>query len=190
MFRWQIDTDLELRLLEERHADTLFALVDENREYLRRWLPWVDANTSVEDSKAFIRSLLEKFARNGGIAVGIWYGGRLVGVIGFQTLDWTNRKVEIGYWLAEAFQGRRIMTRACRAMVDYAFRELELNRVEIRCAVENRRSRAIPERLGFTQEGILRQSVWLRDEPLDMVMYAMLAREWQEGRFAERVGMG
>ncbi len=72
------------------------------------------------------------------------------------------------------------MTEACRAMVNHAFRELGLNRVGIACATENHRSRAIPERLGFRQEGVQRQAEWLYDRFVDRALYAMLASEWRE----------
>jgi ribosomal-protein-serine acetyltransferase len=179
MFRYIIDDDIELRLLEERHAEELFALTDQNREYLREWLPWVDDVTAVEDTKAFIRRSLDLFASNNGFQAGIWFQGRLAGVIGYHELDWTDRKTAIGYWLGAAFQGRGLMTRACQALVDYAFVELELNRVEIQCATGNRKSCAIPERLGFKKEGIIRQAEWLYDHSVDLVVYGMLKSEWQ-----------
>jgi ribosomal-protein-serine acetyltransferase len=71
------------------------------------------------------------------------------------------------------------MTKSCRALVEHAFRELRLNRVEIFCAVDNRRSRAIAERLGFTLEGTHRQAEWVHDHFKDLVAYSMLAREWK-----------
>ncbi len=72
------------------------------------------------------------------------------------------------------------MTKACSALSSYAFDELELNRVEIRCATENKRSRAIPEKLRFTQEGIVRKAEWLYDHYVDLVVYGMLAEQWRE----------
>jgi ribosomal-protein-serine acetyltransferase len=105
---------------------------------------------------------------------------------GFNAIDWQNRRTEIGYWLAPPFQGRGVMTKTCRFLVAYAFAELNLNRVEILCAVENLRSRAVPERLGFREEGVLRQAEWVRDHFNDLVVYAMLAEEW-DGKRGERV---
>ena len=80
------------------------------------------------------------------------------------------------------------MTKACRVLVGYAFRELRLNRVEIYCAVENQRSRRIPERLGFTEEGTHRQAEWVHDHFKDLVSYSMLAGEWKakESQKSER----
>lgn len=179
MFCFSIDNETELRLLEERHAEELFALTDQNRAYLREWLPWVDGVQSAENTKQFIKSALEQFARNQGFNAGIWHKGKLAGVIGFRKIDWANRETSIGYWLGAEFQGRGLMTKSCRALVDYALRELKLNRVEIRCAPENRKSCAIPERLGFIQEGVVRQVGWLYDHFVDLVVYGMLASEWR-----------
>ena len=88
----------------------------------------------------------------------------------------------IGYWLGEEFQGKGIMTAASRILIHYAFDEFQLNRVEIRCAVGNTRSRAIPERLGFIQEGMIGDGEWLYDHYVDLIVYRMLAREWTAHR--------
>ena len=112
---------------------------------------------------------------------------QLVGVIGFVSFDRKNRRTEIGYWLAAEVQGRGIMTRACRAIVAYAFHELTFNRVEIRCATGNARSASITGRLGFRLEGTLRDAEWLHDHFVDHYVYAMLASEWQRLDGRDRV---
>lgn len=178
MFCRIVDNDLKLCLLEERHAGQLFELVDKNRDHLRRWLPWVDSTTAVDDSKAFIQSALQQYASNEGFQAAIFYREQLIGMNGYHTIDWPNRSVEIGYWLAADFQGRGLMARTSRFLVNYAFNELDLNRVVIRCAVGNDKSAAIPKRLGFTQEGIFRQQQQLNDAFVDLVVYSMLAVEW------------
>ncbi len=175
-----IDEGTELRIFEERHAQEVVELVDQHRAYLRQWLPWVDNSRTVEDSRAFIRSSMAQFAQNEGFQAGIWYNAKFAGAIGYHGLNWFDRKVEIGYWLSESLQGKGVMTKACRMLITYAFTELGLNRVEIHCATENVRSCAIPKRLGFTQEGILREAQWLYDHYVDMVIYGLLAREWRD----------
>lgn len=175
----KIDDDSELRTYEEEHAEAVFAVVNQNREYLREWLPWVDSNVSVEDTKEFIRRGLDQQANDDGFQAGIWYQGRFAGGIGYHYIDRLNRKTEIGYWLDALLQGKGLMTRACKVMISYAFHEYGLNRVEIHCASGNVRSRAIPERLGFTQEGVLREASWLYDHFVDSVVYGMLDREWR-----------
>jgi ribosomal-protein-serine acetyltransferase len=182
MFRSDLGNGIGLRLLGERDAAEVFALVHRNREHLRRWMPWVSEGYSVEDATRWLRSKLEQLARNDGFHAGITVGGALAGAIGFHAIDWSNRKTTIGYWLSADAQGRGVMTTACRALVDHALVDLGLNRVEIRCATGNVRSRGIPERLGFTLEGIAREAEWLYDHFVDWAVYSMLARDWKTGR--------
>lgn len=179
MFDHKLGSNAQLRLLEERHARELTDLTERNREHLRTWLPWVDADRTVEDRRDFIRGALKQFAENNGFQAGIWYEGRLAGVVGYHGIDWPNRSTTLGYWLGEAFQGRGLMTAACRALVDHAFGELGLNRISVVCATENNKSCAIPERLGFRQEGVHRQAEWLYDHFVDHAVYATLASEWR-----------
>lgn len=184
MFGYRLDDETELRLLEERHAQELFALTDQNRAHLRQWLPWVESVQAADDSKRFIKSALEQFASNRGFHTGIWYRGQLAGVLGLHPINWASRHTSMGYWLGAEFEGKGLMTKACRAVADHVFRELKLNRLEIRCAVENTKSRAIPERLGFAQEGVIRQAEWLYDHYVDLVVYGMLASEWSRAKTA------
>jgi ribosomal-protein-serine acetyltransferase len=181
MFARSLGSDAELRLLETRHAEEMFALVDQNRFHLRQWLGWVDTNQSVSDSRTFIRGVMQQYANNNGFQAGIWFQGTLAGVIGHNYIDWHNSRTEFGYWLGAPFQGHGLITRSCQALIDYSFDELRLNRVEILCAAGNVRSRAIPERLGFAQEGVFRQAEWLYDHFVDLVVYGMLADEWHNG---------
>ena len=179
MFSHKLSENAELRLLEERHAEELSDLTNRNRDHLREWLPWVDSSRTVEDRRNFIRSSLKQFAENNGFQAGVWYDGRLAGVVGYHNIDWENRSTALGYWLGQEYQGKGLMTAACRAVVEHTFAELGLNRVSVACAIENKKSRAIPERLGFRQEGVQRQAEWLYDHFVDHVIYAALASEWR-----------
>jgi ribosomal-protein-serine acetyltransferase len=178
MFQRQIQEGVYVKLLEERHADEVFAVVDRERAYLREWLPWVDLTTEVEFTLNFIRTSLDQFASNDGFSAGIWSGSEFIGGIGTHKMDWLNRRVEIGYWIAQGFQGRGIVTDACRAVIDHAFNEWKLNRVEIHCAAGNEKSCAIPKRLGFQWEGMLREAQLLNGKYQDIHVYGMLARDW------------
>ena len=175
-----IDEQTHLRLLEEQYAEEFFALTARNRTYLQEWMPWAAYEGSLEETKAYMKQSLCQFANREAMRTGIWYQDRLVGVIAFEQIDWTNRSVEIGYWIDAAMQGKGLVTKVCRTLVSYAFEQYQLNKVEIHTASENSRSRAIPERLGFTQEGILRQAERFADHYNDLVVYGMLASEWRE----------
>jgi ribosomal-protein-serine acetyltransferase len=179
MFEFIIDTDVKLKLLDTIHAGELYELTDSCRSYLRQWLPWVDGTKGVEDMRAFIEMTKKQFGSNDGFQAGIWYKGNIAGVIGFHRINWTNRSTSIGYWLGENYKGHGVMTKSCKAFIDYALGELNLNRVEIRCAEGNLKSRAIPKRLGFAKEGIIREAEWLYDHYVNHVVYGILAREWR-----------
>lgn len=182
MWGHSLGEGLWLRILERHHAEPLFALTDRNREHLRPWLPWVDDVREVRDSLAFIEEGLERFARGTGYELGIWLEGNLIGVIGVHRIHRVNASTSIGYWLDAGHQGRGIMTRAVAAVLDDLFFARGLHRVEIRVAPENHRSRAIPERLGFRAEGVLREAGRYGGRWGDLVVYAILDREWEAVR--------
>ena len=179
MFRAQVRENLYLQLLEDRHAAEVFSLVDRDRDYLREWLPWVDATETQEDTLSFIRSSLEQFASQKGFVAGIWSEDKFCGVIGTHKLDLLNRKGEIGYWLGRAFQGQGIMTGACRAVVTHLLNEMEINRVMIACAKDNEKSCAVARRLGFTEEGLAREAQLLHGRFHDLRRFAMLKKDWK-----------
>ena len=179
MLSLRIDEQTELRLIEPRHAEALNALVERNFAHIKRWSAWLKDDRSIQNTHDFIKRNMARMSENNGYALAIWHAGEMAGQIEYNYLDWTNSATEIGYWLGASFEGRGIVTRSCRALVEHAFAELKLNRVEIRCAVENRKSRAIPERLGFRLEGVLVQAEWMHDHFHDLAVYAVLASEWR-----------
>ena len=177
----EVDASTYLRLPQEHEAKELIALIDANRGHLREWLPWLDTQTSVSTSVGFIRACLERERTMGAFTGLIWHAGRLSGVAGFNSVDRMNRSGQIGYWLCRDAQGSGIMTACCRTLINYAFdvtHGLGLHRVTIGVAPENHKSRAIPERLGFREEGRIRDAEWLYDHFVDHVLYGMLRSEW------------
>lgn len=179
MFSCKADNNLELRLYELSHTEELNALIEQNVDYIKKWSAWLKDDRSIENTRSFIKRNQTQFAKKEGFAVGIWFEGEMAGQIEFNYLDWNNRKTEIGFWLGESFQGKGLATKSCRVMIDYAFIELNLNRVEMQCGVENTKSRNIAKKLGFREEGIIRQSVWLHDHFAHFVIYGILASEWK-----------
>jgi ribosomal-protein-serine acetyltransferase len=169
--------DVVLRLPEESDADAIAALIAANRPYLARWMPWAAGNDR-DATLAFIRATRRQIGDNDGFHTVIERGGRPIGMVGFHGVDWQHRSTSIGYWLAEDQQGRGIMTRAVRSLVDHAIGVWRVNRIEIRAGVENLPSRRIPERLGFREEGVRREAERIGDRYHDLAVYAMLAPEW------------
>ena len=184
MLRFVLSDLCHLRLFEETDAEEFHRLIDTNRAHLTPWMPWA-ADQAPEGTLRFIRLTRRQVADNDGFQTAIVCDGRIVGAVGFHGVDSDHRSTSIGYWLDAGHQGRGIMTGGVRALVDHALRRWELNRVEIRAAPENRRSRAIPERLGFRQEGVLREAERVGDRYLDSVVYAMLASAWPSAAGAQ-----
>ncbi|WP_285503696.1 GNAT family protein [Actinokineospora sp. NBRC 105648] len=172
----------ELRLLAPYDAPAFLALIDGEREHFEPWLPWARELRTVADAAGFIARGTQRYADCGAPWVGVWSGGALVGGVLFWPLDEMGNHIELGYWLARAAGGRGLMTDAVATLVDYCFAELRLNKVVIRCAATNLPSRGVPERLGFTTEGVLREHFILDGTPLDLVFYGMLRSEWKNPR--------
>jgi ribosomal-protein-serine acetyltransferase len=178
MFSWQLDDELALLFLQPDMASELFALCQNNREYLTQWLVWPTLIRQPADYVAFIRHAIEQFARGEGLTTAIEYQGELVGMISYNQIDRILGNVTIGYWLAERWQGNGIVTRACQALIHHAFAEMGMEKVDIRVATDNESSRAVCERLGMTQEGVIRHAERLGDRVVDLVHYGLLRDEW------------
>jgi ribosomal-protein-serine acetyltransferase len=172
----QIAEDSYLRLLEEGDAMELHALIEANRAHLARWLPWASGQ-GFDETLEFIRKTRSQASENHGFQASIVHDGSIVGMAGYPGVDWDNRSTRIGYWLDEAHQGRGIVTAAVRLLVDHALTVWQLNRVEVHVATENWRSRAIPDRLGFREEGTLRRAQLVDGRFLDCVVYSTLAAD-------------
>lgn len=178
-FSYQIDDEIKLTLLTERNAEEFYLVVRENLEQLKIWLPWAEDNYSLELAKRSIWQNLMEFTQSKGFSAIIIYRGKIAGEIGFHDVDLTSKSTQVNYWLAAEAQGRGVMTKSCRALINHAFEGMGLNRIEIDCQAENLKSRAVPERLGFQLEGIRRQAAWLNDRFIDLAQYAILSQEWK-----------
>lgn len=176
-FSHRVDDEVRLGLLERRHTQALFDLVVENRDHLSPWLPWAANIISPEDQIEFRDRALRQFAEHDGFQAGIWYRSELVGTAGLHYIDWNALSTEIGYWIGRRHQGRGIVTRVVAGLCRLLFDAYGLNRIEIRCDPSNTRSRAVPERLGFREEGTLRQVMANRR---DHVVYGLLKSEWMK----------
>jgi ribosomal-protein-serine acetyltransferase len=174
MFRKQVGERTELALMEHRHARELFELIEANRAHLRAWMNWVDQRRTQVEVATYVATGLKQFVLNQGIYIGVWEQGKLCGMINCAPIDWPNKATCLEYWLGASYQGKGIMTASCRAVIDYAFGTVDLHRLTIRCAAENRRSRGVAERLGFSFEGITRDGEWLYDHFVDHAVYGLL----------------
>lgn len=173
-----VDENISLEFLQVIHAESLYNVVNANRAYLKVWLPWVDHMQNVANFRQHIIETNKRAADKTDYAFAIIIDKNIVGRMGLHHINQQNKIGEIGYWLADGMQGRGIITRCCKALLTHGFTVLDLNRIEIKCGLRNSKSKAIPEKLGFKQEGILKQAEWLNGKFIDLYLYAMLKEEW------------
>ncbi|MDX8291003.1 GNAT family protein [Metabacillus indicus] len=185
MYKAKIDSHKYLAILEPRHAEELYTLIDNSRERIGQWLAFPSKTNQVQDIHSFIQSSLKRLAENNGYWAGVWYKDEIAGSIGFLYIDWEARKTEIGYWLGNAFTGKGLAAKSVTQMIEHAFNDLDLRKVEINAASKNFKSRSIPERLGYTQEGVIRNYEYLNNEFHDRVIYGLLKEEWKNQKSHE-----
>lgn len=171
--------DIELHEASTTDAAAIYNLIDTNRNYLRQWLPFIDYSHSVADTEMYLRSVTAPGNLHDKVYT-IRYQAQEAGIIGFKAIDRVNKKLEIGYWQAAMYQGKGIMVRSCEALLAHAFQRMHMNRIQIKVGVGNSKSSRIPNRLGFTLEGIERDGEWIRDEFIDLEVYSLLKREWEK----------
>ncbi|MDQ5900440.1 MAG: ribosomal-protein-serine acetyltransferase [Patescibacteria group bacterium] len=176
---FELDEDIQLKQLQSSDASPLYSLINSNREHLNEWFVWVNKTQSPQDGNTFISSTIEKYEKTKALECGIWYKHQLVGVIGMRYVDMTLKSTEIGYWLGESFEGKGIMTKSVKRMLAYAFKELQLHKVEIRCAEGNRRSQAVAERLNFVKEAMLRDNGYINGRYHNQLVYSLLENEYE-----------
>jgi ribosomal-protein-serine acetyltransferase len=174
----KIYAHLEVRLLTPQDAEALFHLIDANRQHLRPWFEMPEITEQVSDTANWIQSMLARRQKSPGGWSGIFSDGKLVGAIGVTTFEQHHATVEIGYYLASDACGQGIATRACAAMLGHLFGDLRLHRVGLRIASTNQRSIRLAERLGFKLEGRLREAEVFDETRRDLLIFGMLASEW------------
>jgi ribosomal-protein-serine acetyltransferase len=165
---------LKLHPVSTDDAGELYAAIERNRAHLRQWLPWVSDSYAFHEALRFLEEKVRENHAGEALTMTMRLEGVLCGAIGLHRIDHPNRASSIGYWVDAGYSGRGIVTRACQAIVDLGFRHYDLHRIEIRCATGNEKSAAIAQRLGFVEEGTLREAEWLYDHWVDLRVFGAL----------------
>jgi len=173
LFKVEVDEEVSLCLLHESFAARYVELLENDLDYIGQWMQWPYLCNTEESFKAFIKSSLHKYADGTSINYAIEFKGEIVGNCGFNVINHELKNAEIGYWLGKNYQGNGIITRACRYLIEYAFTEMAMKKVQISAAKENKASRAVCERLGMTLEGIITQREKIQDRILDHAIYGI-----------------
>ncbi len=174
-----VNSSIILREIELSDAIDIFKTIDSQRLYFRKWLPFVDFTKEITDTQEFIISTKEAQEKGRELTFVILFQERFVGLIGFKDIDKSNKKTEIGYWLSENYQKRGIITQSVQRLIHLAFEDMEMNRIQIKCANGNIPSKNIPKRLGFILEGIEREGELLCDGHFtNLEVYSLLCKDF------------
>ena len=171
----KIDSGIELSQLKQSDSFEIFKTIDRQREYLGKWLPFVEFTKELSDEEKFVNTIVNAPEEKFEYVFAIRKQNKFIGLIGFKDTDRLNKKTEIGYWLSEKQQKQGIITKSVDKLCDFAFNQQNINRIQIKCAVENKSSINIPKRLGFKFEGIERHGELLKGNVFtDLEIYSKL----------------
>ena len=178
-FTLTVDDEIELVHVMSSDAEIMHPLIMQHRETLQEWLPWAAKQTDAE-SENFLKRAESNYLDKKIPTFKIVYKGEPCGIIGLNHINEDHNYTSIGYWMIPPFEGKGIMTRACKRLIQYAFEERDMNKVEINVNPDNKKSLAIPKRLGFIEEGTLRQRELLANgEYGSLTHFGMLSSEWK-----------
>jgi ribosomal-protein-serine acetyltransferase len=176
MFGLHVDNDVHLSMPLDGHARPLFELIDQERDRIQEWID-VSGIRSVDDQAAVLACARQAFAQGRRYPFVIEVDGDVAGTVDVFVAPGRDHVAEIGYMVGQRFEGRGIVTRAVGAVIDAAIVRIGLRRFEIRCAPENARSCAVPRRLGFQEEALMRMAARIGDRYVDEVLFVQLADE-------------
>ncbi|MFK8100972.1 MAG: GNAT family N-acetyltransferase [Saprospiraceae bacterium] len=174
----RVSDEITLHPPYQAYAKSIFAMVNAQRSYLGQWLPWVHDTLTVTNTEDFLKLAFRLNQGQQQLNSIIFYKEALAGSISLIKVDQEHKMAEMGYWLSQDLQGKGIITKAAKAMITHSFAVRQLNRIEIRVAKDNFKSKAIPQRLGFQLEGTLRECYRMDDGFVDLEVYGLLRKEW------------
>lgn len=157
-----ITENLIIRPPETGDGKLLFKAVEESYTATENPMPWTKTIKKLDDSEEFVRECEANWILKKDIEpylpLFIFKKGTmlLLGIVGFHHINWHIPSLEIGYWLRSSERKKGIMIEAVNALTIYAFKEIHVKRIEIRCDILNIKSKAIPEKLGYQLEATLK----------------------------------
>ncbi len=173
-----VNREITLKEIGQEDVKPIFETISAERKYLGVWLPFVEHTLEIADTQNFIDNLVISETKD--LTYAIYYRNEFVGLAGLKDPDYDNKKIEIGYWIAEKYQHRGIVTLSCRKLIEHAFDNLKMNRIQLKAATENINSQKVAERLGFKKEGIERDGELHKRGYVDLIVYGLLKKDIQK----------
>jgi RimJ/RimL family protein N-acetyltransferase len=174
---------LLIRAVLPEDAAAAHAAVAESRTELTPWIDWAEQDLDLDAVRESLVRARARFMLREDLRFHLFLRDdpqEFVGSTGLHHIDWSVPRLEIGYWLRTRFAGQGYATEAVRGITDFAFGELDAERLEIWCDARNERSAAVARRAGFRQEALMRHNE--RDTAgglSDSLGFGLLRAEWQ-----------
>ena len=179
LFEIMVNSKITLKLRNQSHVEEMYVLTMKNMQRLKPWLFWANDAMTIEETEVFIRRNQEYFKSEKSLDLGIFYEGRLIGSGGLHGIEKRDKKAAIGYWVDEEYEGMGIVTKSIAKVIEYAFHDLGLNRLELLCGEKNIGSKAVAERLSFTLEGVLREYHIINGVTINDLVFSLLKSDYQ-----------
>ena len=181
MPRHAIATDrLRLEPKREEHTAASWNAIERSLPELKRFMSWAHFASPITTAEHMRAAETEWNGWKGWDFV-IFLGDEVAGSIGLNRYDELWRSANLGYWVRSDVVGRGIATEAATAVIDFAFGEVNLNRLELVANVDNIASQRVAEKVGFQFEGIRRQGAWIGGRGVDVKSYGLLASDPRPG---------
>lgn len=167
------------RIVLKRHdlkySKIMYQAVDENRKRFSKYFPWVHFTKSIRDTQKYIRNAVKRWGLNELFDYGMYEreSGKFIGNIGVHSISWQHEHCEIGYWIIGSHEGMGYVSEAVTSLIETCFK-MGFNRIEIRCDAKNKRSAAVPKRLGFRLEGKFRAHQFEMNRWRNTLIFALL----------------
>lgn len=178
MLRIDIDSNLNLRLLLYNEVDMFFKSLEKNREYIQKFMPRINENKSVEDTKIVVGTFIKQLLDNNGFRLGIFLNEEFIGIIGLKYIDWINKKTEVMYWVDKDYSGSGIATKCLKKILDISFNYYKLNKVILIASENNISSKIVAKKCGFILEGTLRSDELLDYEYTNSLQFGILKSDF------------
>jgi len=139
-----------------------------------------DAHRSIHQTREYIRYLLRQYrsCAPSTFVIALRDTGKVIGTIGFMWIQPENRSAEVGYSLSRTYWNRGYMSEALRAIVEFGFMKLNLNRIEAQHECDNPASGHVMAHAGMKHEGTLRQRLYNKGRFVDVDVYAIIRSDF------------
>src|SRR6266516_4309987 len=178
------DGELIVRPYRPDDIPALFEAARASIPELSKWMPWCHADYSIEETKSFILSRPERWAKDAEYGFGVFSreDGRFLGGVGMNFIYRVHHGAKLGYWIRSSETGRGVAAKAARLVAQFGFEQLAFQRIEILAATSNVASQRVAEKTGALKEGVLRHRLRLHGQPVDAVLYSLIAEDLLQNR--------